>query len=574
MKKAIRIILPIFLVLCIIVCTAWYLFVYDKAFTRDVLLSIARYNDDQGNHKIATWFYNNAYIQAGDNDAVAIELAQQYKNIGNYTKAEFTLSNAIKDGGGIDLYIALCKTYVEQDKLLDAVSMLNGITNEEVKKELEKMRPSAPTAAPAPGFYSQYISVTLEGEGGTLYASNAGEYPSITAPAYTDPITLVDGENTIYAITVAENGLVSPVSIFGYTVGGVISKVEFADKVIEAEIRKQLGVDDDKVLYTNDLWTIKNFTVPVKVKDYSDIRHMCFLETLTVENGVKEQFSNLSPLVNLAELTITNTSVSQEELATIAALPKLKKLTLQNCSIAGITPLQKAIGLEYLDISGNGAIRNISALSSLTNLQELDLKNNAVTDLSAISSLSSLTKLDVSSNNIKSLAPVSGLKRLSWLSAGTNVINDLGKLGSLSALTYLDLSGNKLTNVNTIASCSELKELNISSNALTSIEKLSSLKKLEHFDFSYNQITKLPQFTKSCELITITGSNNKLTSLDALSGLKNLNVVNMDYNSGVSSVKALAKCPVLIEVNVYGTKVKNVSALTEQSIIVNYNPVK
>jgi hypothetical protein len=48
----------------------------------------------------------------------------------------------------------------------------------------------------------------------------------------------------------------------------------------------------------------------------------------------------------------------------------------------------------------------------------------------------------------------------------------------------------------------------------------------------------------------------------------------MDYNKDISSVKALAKCPVLIEVNVYATKVKDVTPLTNQNIIVNWNPVK
>ena len=125
MKKTIRILLPVFLVLIIVASSCWYLFVYDREFTRDMLVSFARMSENQGNHGIATWFYNQAYSQAGDNDSVAIELAQQHKKSGNYTKAEYTLSNAIADGGGITLYIELCKIYVEQDKLLDAVNMLN-----------------------------------------------------------------------------------------------------------------------------------------------------------------------------------------------------------------------------------------------------------------------------------------------------------------------------------------------------------------------------------------------------------------------------------------------------------------
>ena len=242
MKKAIRIIFPIFLALCILFCTLWYLFVYDRAFTRDMLLNLARYSESQGSHKIATWFYNRAYSQSADNDAVAIELAEQYKSSGNYTKAEYTLSNAIADDGGIELYIALCKTYVEQDKLLDAVNMLDSVTNAAVKAELEKLRPSAPTATPTPGFYNQYLSVTLEAGGGTLYASTDGTYPSVDDEPYGEPISLGDGETAIYALAVADNGLVSPLSIFGYTVGGVITKVDFADSAMETAIRQLLNV--------------------------------------------------------------------------------------------------------------------------------------------------------------------------------------------------------------------------------------------------------------------------------------------------------------------------------------------
>ena len=572
MKKTLRIVIPILLSVAIVLCMAWYLFVYDRPFTRDMLLSFARYGESQGKHTVATWFYNLAYSQAGDNDAVAVELAEQYKAGGNYTKAEYTLSKAIADGGGIELYIALCKTYVEQDKLLDAVTMLDGITNSEIKQQLEQLRPKAPTALPDPGFYSQYISVTLNGDGGTIYASDDGQYPSVTTDAYTQPIALSDGENTIYALSIAENGLVSPLSIFGYTIGGVIELVDFSDAAIEAEIRTLLNVGDTTELYTNDLWTIRSFTVPADAKVYSDMRHMTFLESLTVEKGVSTELHNFSTLANLTELKILDTTVSQEDLKSIAALPLLKHLTLQNCGLSGIAPLESANELVTLDLNNN-TIRAIHSLGGMKNLQELNLQHNAVTDLSPLSGATALTKLDVSYNSIASLAPICSLANLNWLDASTNALTELGPINELSALTYLSVKSNQLTNVSALASCTALTELNIASNALTDISALSSLTEMLYFDFSYNQVTSIPAFPKKCALVTIDGSNNQISSLDALSGLKNLNNVNMDYNTEISSVKALANCPVLIEVNVYATKVKDVTSLTNQSVIVNYNPV-
>ena len=83
----------------------------------------------------------------------------------------------------------------------------------------------------------------------------------------------------------------------------------------------------------------------------------------------------------------------------------------------------------------------------------------------------------------------------------------------------------------------------------------------------------MPTWSKDSALVAINGAHNKVTTLEPLSGLKCLNNVNMDYNEQIKSVDELADCPVLIRVDVYGTKVTDVEALTKQSIIVIYNEV-
>lgn len=573
MKKGIRILIPIVLSLAILLCMVWYLFVYDREFTRDILLSFARYNESQGNHGLATHFYNAAYAQSGNSDSVAVELAMQYKSSGNYTKAEYTLSNAIADGGGIDVYIALCKIYVEQDKLLDAVNMLNSITKEDIKAQLDAMRPQAPVASPEPGFYRQYISVSVQGEGGTVYACTNGQYPSTQSDPFDAPIPLTDGDNTVYALTVADNGLVSPLTIAGYTIGGIVEKMEFADPAMEAAIRNTLSVADDAEIFTNDLWKITEFTIPEGTKVYSDLKHMVFLESLTIENGVSDELSNLSSLGALTKLSISGTAVSKNALSTIGTLPKLNELHLNHCEIGNIAPLETAISLVTLDLSNNN-ISNISALSNMAQLQNLNLSNNTLVDLAPLSSCNALINLDVSSNIVSTLAPISNLKGLTHLNAGTNSITELGAIENLTALTHLMLPKNKLSSIAPLAKCVALTDLDISSNALTDISSAAKIKSLVNLNFAHNQVTTLPAFEKNCALVTIDGSSNKISSLKPLSGLEHLNTVNMDYNTEISSVDELANCPVLIEVNVYATKVTDVSSLTNQSIIVNYNPVQ
>ena len=571
MKKFLHFFLPIVLVVTIIFGTAWYLLVYDRNFTRDILLQAARYFDRQGHLAVAAWFYDTAYEQADDNDAVAIELAHQHRADGNFTQAEAILSRAIEDGGGINLYIALSKIYVEQNKILDAVKLLNGITNLETKALLDQMRPAAPTASHEPGFYNQYISVSVSAESGTLYVNAFGEYPSIHDLPCTEPIALVDGENTLYAVAVGDNGLVSPLVVLGYTIGGVVEELEFSDPAFERTIRQLLNVDSDTVLFTNDLWDITTFIMPNDVTDYTDLKYMPFLEELTIYEGVSGNLNVLSYLSHLQKLHITSTPVSSDEMQIISTLTSLESLVLSDCGLSSVSGLENLTSLEVLDLSDN-TIRNISSLSSLTRLKQVNLQHNVLTDLAILSGLPVLNELDISFNTITDLSPLSELTSLIWLNAGNNQISSAAPVASLTNLEYLNLSFNQVSSIAELSALSNLKDINISNNLIDDISIVAELKSIQNLTFAYNQVEELPEFSSDCALVTIDGSYNLIKTLDPLSGLKNLNTVSMDYNEKISSVDCLANCPVLISVNVFGTKVKNVTTLTEQSIVVNFDP--
>ena len=121
MGKFLRFLVPVLLALLVVASIFWYLLDYDRAFTRDILLQEARVNDARGNSALSAWFYKMAYAHSGNDEDVALELAEQYRSDGNFTKAEVSLSRAISATPSATLYTALCKTYVEQDKLMDAV---------------------------------------------------------------------------------------------------------------------------------------------------------------------------------------------------------------------------------------------------------------------------------------------------------------------------------------------------------------------------------------------------------------------------------------------------------------------
>lgn len=572
MKKLVKTLVPVLLALLILASLVWYCFVYDREFTRDMLLGQARYHASNGNPRISSWFYDLAYNYSGEDESVAIELANQFKASGNFTKAEYTLSNAIADGGTAELYIALCKTYVEQDKLLDAVSMLDNIADPAIKSELEMLRPAAPTSDPLPGFYSQYIPVKLYSSLGTLYYNTNGEYPSTEDTPYTETFDLGIGETTIYAVSVADNGLVSPLSVLGFTVGGVIEEVSFQDRSIENRIRAQLNREDNKPLFTNELWEISSFTLPADAQYVDDLTKLSHLKSLEIADQTFDSLRFLTSLSELSELKLTNCRFQTEELEIIAALPNLKRLTLSDCTLSTISGLEKAQNLEYIDLRNN-TIRNLEPLTHLMNLQEINLSHNALTSVSSLSALANLMKLDVSYNSLTSLAPIATCTKLRSVNANHNELSNLDGANNLFALTHLAVNDNTLTDISTLAACEMLAELHVANNEIEDITFLSDLINLEVLDFSTNKIKEIPAWPDDGKIRTIDGSHNEIKSLDSLKNQMNLTHIYMDYNK-IKSINALESCYKLVMVNVYGNEIKDVKALTAHDIIVHWNPPK
>ena len=570
MKKASKMIVPILLALIVVASIIWYLLQYDPGFTQDMLLRRARLADERGNHRTAAWYYDLAYRHSDEDEAVAIELAEQFKSSGNYTKAEYTLSNAIADGGSARLYAALCKTYVEQDKLLDAVTMLDNIADPDIKAELEAQRPKAPEATPGDGYYNEYLDVVMTAQG-TIYISTDGEYPSLKDEPFDGTYSLPGGETTIFALCIGENGLVSPLRILGYTVAGVIEEVSIADSGLDAIIRKALDVTEDHILYSNQLWGLTSLEITSGVKDLSELAQLPFLEHLVISEGNYTNLSSISSLTNLKSLSIDGVTLSTEDVKAIAAAPDLTVLTLRRCNLSDIGDLAGAVGLTELDLSSN-TIGDLEPLSKMTELTQLDLSHNAITQLTALTGAAKLQYLDVSYNSVSSTAALSGCKALETLVIDFNSLNKLEGLEKLEALKTIAADHNQISDVSNLGTAPVLQELSLSNNALTDISALGSITKLKTLAFANNQVANLPPFTSSCQLSVIDGSRNKIVSLDPLSCLSQLNYVTMDYNSGIRTLNPLSRCSNLVEVSAYGTAVTEAASLLQMNVIVKYAP--
>lgn len=168
-----------------------------------------------------------------------------------------------------------------------------------------------------------------------------------------------------------------------------------------------------------------------------------------------EGISHLAGLVNLNNLHINNSNLTDRSLAMLSRLPRLEEMTLQgnNFTDEGLKHLREMkqlrslwLGLSQTQFTDAGLVH----LTELENLDALGLQGSAITDagLVHIKNLSNLRELYLSMPKLaverwitdNSLPLLTSFQRMERLSLqGTHITDEgvrrLGKLPALKALT-------------------------------------------------------------------------------------------------------------------------------------------
>ena len=552
MKRVLKIVIPLVVVLALLGTAAWFFLSFRADLTAGFLRGQAAKMVERERYSRAVTYYNWAWQLDPENQEIPLALAEAYAGSGNYTKAEYTLVRAISARPqDVDLYVALCQVYVAQDKLLDAVQMLDRTSDAEVKAALDELRPAAPVLSPENGYYTEYIEVTADGGGNAVYLSIDGDYPSMEDDAYTGPVTLPGGETMVMAVAVDENQMVSQAVQNGYTIGGVVEPVTLNDPAIDAAVREQLGMTAGETLMTDDLWSIAELTLPDTVADLADLSHFTGLTTLTIQNVSGLDFSVLSQLTALQTLDLSGCTISTGSLDAIAGLTGLRVLRLNNCALTDINALSQLTALTELQLANN-SLTDIGVTSLMLDLETVTLTNNPVTSIAGLSACTKLKSLDISGCSVTSIASLSGKTTLETLLAGNNQIADLSPLEGCTALAVLE----------------------VPYNLVSDISVLAQLPALTRFVGNNNQITAVPDFDEeTSKLQYIQLDYNEVADLAGLQGINSLNYVYADYNQ-VETILPLKNNINLIQINVWDNPIpeEEVKSLQENSIIVNYNP--
>ena len=102
--------------------------------------------------------------------------------------------------------------------------------------------------------------------------------------------------------------------------------------------------------------------------------------------------------------------------------------------IENLEGLQYAVNLTSLELNGHLTLKDISQLSSLTNLVNLDLRFNNISDISSLGTLVNLKTLDLANNRLQDISPLSNLINLNTLNLSLNHIVSIGSLVANSGI--------------------------------------------------------------------------------------------------------------------------------------------
>ncbi|MCJ8274024.1 MAG: leucine-rich repeat domain-containing protein, partial [Psychrosphaera sp.] len=167
------------------------------------------------------------------------------------------------------------------------------------------------------------------------------------------------------------------------------------------------------------------------------------------------------------------------DLATAKGWTTVNEVTQLACAsknISDLTGLNEMFALTTLDLRKN-SISDITILSDLTALTQVKLAKNAISDLSPLASLSALTFVSLSANQFDNamLQALSDLSNLSVLYLRDNGISDLTALANLTHLTRLYLNNNQVESVSALFNLSVASRIDLRGNNTVNCVELEAL---------------------------------------------------------------------------------------------------
>ncbi|XP_077309069.1 volume-regulated anion channel subunit LRRC8D [Lithobates pipiens] len=251
-----------------------------------------------------------------------------------------------------------------------------------------------------------------------------------------------------------------------------------------------------------------------KMIGLDSLRELRHLKLLYVKSNLTKIPTNITDVApHLTKLIIHNDGTKVVVLNSLKKMMNVAELELQNCELERIPhAIFSLTNLQELDLKQN-SIRTIEEVISFQHLKRLTcLKlwhNKIVSIPQSISQVKNLESLYLPHNKLESL-PVGLflLQKLRHLDVSHNSISMVPiEISNLQNLQHLYFTGNKVDILpNTLFKCIKLRTLCLGQNCITSVpEKIGHLVQLTHLELKGNCLDRLPSQIIQCRLLKKSG---------------------------------------------------------------------
>lgn len=214
------------------------------------------------------------------------------------------------------------------------------------------------------------------------------------------------------------------------------------------------------------------------ITDFTPIAQLSQLEYLYISYDKDEQIelSFLGEMSTITELYLTRSTI--EDFSFLEKMSQLQRLSLYETPIEDLAVLEKLPELVELSLAGNEDAKNIEAVGTLTQMQDLGLQNCGIEDISFLSGLTELRGVNLNGNSITDITPLAGLVKLEGLGLAENNISDISVLKNFSNLFDLALDGNEIRDISALAQLTHLNQVGLSDNLIEDLTPLAGKEEL------------------------------------------------------------------------------------------------
>lgn len=309
-------------------------------------------------------------------------------------------------------------------------------------------------------------------------------------------------------------------------------KAVFTSPVIEQEVRRQLGKGENEPIYLDEAAKIEKllFSGDRVLNEWEEVEYLHgFLFNEYAEMPAPEELT--LPLDDLKMFTgLKYLALDKQGISELPELPDgLIGLSLMDNHLLNLSGAESCTELEYLWLSGNYFLEDISAIEEFDKLRSVDLACLVcLTDIDILRG-KPLELLYINFTDVRDVPYIDEFQELEKLLVGNINADTVAKIGNLKNLKALEFCQcEAVTELKPFCSLTKLEGIILDTPNLCDLSGISELTALNSVGIMNAQIPILPEEISQTNIVSLSIQNCQTEDYTALRGCESLEFLTVD----------------------------------------------